>query len=220
MYQPTLGRFLSRDPLPDGANALLYSFPNDRFPLLSDFSANTPLRRMSMNQSRQIRGQLASLPSQQLNLDNSGRIPAALPGLPPAHHRPDGERPRATSLWGPHPYAYAANNPIRYVDPSGLEEDECEYYADKCRCTSWWNFCQVLYYCLAADLVCKNAGNGAWRDCVRRCLQSYDDGRGQLIRDGNVPILGTVIGCLEHAPLEVIDHVICFAVCRWDTTSY
>jgi hypothetical protein len=77
-----------------------------------------------------------------------------------------------------------------------------------------------LYYCVAADFVCKNAGNGPWQDCVRRCLQQYDTGRGQLRCDSNVPIIGTILGCLEHLPLEVIDHILCFAACRWDTSSY
>jgi uncharacterized protein RhaS with RHS repeats len=115
-------------------------------------------------------------------------------------------------------YRYAWNDPLVYVDHWGM--GDCDYYKDKCKCASWWNICQVVYYCLAADLVCNNAGNGAWRDCVRRCLPEMDKNRGSLLKDGNIPLIGTLIGCLEHLPLEVIDHVLCFAVCRWNTKSY
>jgi hypothetical protein len=138
------------------------------------------------------------------------------------------------------PCSYVYNNPINMTDPSGLKGQghhpgrpgnpvpkapagpppDCSSYQRSCDCTSYWNPCQKTYYCLAAMVVCENAGNGPWSNCVRTCLQRADENRKQLIEDGNVPIIGVLIGCLEHLPLEGIDHAWCFAACAWDSSSY
>jgi len=117
-------------------------------------------------------------------------------------------------------YVYVHGRPTVFVDPFGLQAIDCSYYEVRCECTSYWNLCQKLYYCFAAQIVCNYAGSGPWRDCVRSCLTTYDENRRELIEDGNVPGIGIFIGCLEHLPLEVIDHVWCFSVCAWDVNSY
>jgi len=116
-------------------------------------------------------------------------------------------------------YRYANTQPTVLVDPGGKQVDYT-YYSKQCICASYWNPCQKIYYCLLADLVCRNAGNSNWANCVRECLKVWDSGRGRLLDDGNTSIIGFLIGCLEHGALQGIDHAICFTKCAWNTSSY
>lgn len=104
---------------------------------------------------------------------------------------------------------------IHCSDPcKNHRRDQCEYYSEQCGSLRFDNVCQVLYYCVAANFVCRIVvGNSDWENCVKKCLQDFDGLRDQLREDERVPIIGTIIGCAEHVPLEVLDHVFCFAYC-------
>ena len=89
---------------------------------------------------------------------------------------------------------------------------DCSYYERTCSKTSWWSPCLKAYYCAIAQVICKHAGRGSWRDCVRKCLQEGDAEKG-FHEDANIPIIGVFIGCLEGVPLIGIDHIACWVKC-------
>ena len=66
---------------------------------------------------------------------------------------------------GIHQYLYSLNSPILRTDPLGLTS-HCSYYERRCKQQA--NF----YYCTAARIVCNNFPGG---DCVRECLQRFDE---------------------------------------------
>lgn len=116
-------------------------------------------------------------------------------------------------------YRYAQNQPTIRSDPSGMQVINCSVYEYWCKETSWCNVCAKLYYCYAADIVCRNAGSGPWRDCVRSCLQS-DTGT-DWIETENTPIFGTLLGCVRTALGELAwNHLYCFSACTIDPDNY
>jgi hypothetical protein len=120
-------------------------------------------------------------------------------------------------------YEYSRSAPTDYTDPSGLSSagGDCGYYKGMCQNTSgWYNPCQKAYYCAAARAVCEMAGNGPWRDCVRTCLQCKDDAHGRNPVENQNPVFGLIMGCVIHGGGEAIDHAVCFAQCRWNSSSY
>jgi hypothetical protein len=70
-------------------------------------------------------------------------------------------------------YSYAFNNPIANSDEDGLYGTKCcNYYAKRC------SEAGGSYYCTAAQFVCKTVQNKDTTpnssDCMRKCLQDYD----------------------------------------------
>jgi RHS repeat-associated protein len=68
-------------------------------------------------------------------------------------------------------YIYVENNPLGLVDPLGLYgTTNCGYYAQQCE--------QIggIYYCGIAPIVCNYWPEGKWSNCVRQCLQEFDNG--------------------------------------------
>ena len=117
-------------------------------------------------------------------------------------------------------YAYVWNNPVNLVDPSGLDPIDCRFYEGMCSATSWWNWCNKVYYCYAADIVCRHAGSGAWRDCVRNCLQE-GSGVGVWLNIENQPVVGFLLGCARTVLGELLlNHAKCFTDCAIDTDSW
>ena len=61
------------------------------------------------------------------------------------------------------------------VDPSGLSygTSSCEYYKKRCRETGG----KDSYYCNTAQKMCNLFPKkpGSWSNCVRKCLQDYDN---------------------------------------------
>jgi RHS repeat-associated protein len=115
-------------------------------------------------------------------------------------------------------YRYCEGNPTNLIDPAGLQAVDCNYYRSACDRTSYWNICQKFYNCIAADFVCRHTGNGAWRNCVRACLQQR--GRRCEFRFTNIPGIGTLTGCTVILGWEALYHLFCYAECAWDTNSY
>ena len=67
-------------------------------------------------------------------------------------------------------YSYVGQNPVNFVDPSGLSgTKECEYYDKRCGKT-----CGVDEYACKASQCCKDFGEGSKRNCVRGCLIKYE----------------------------------------------
>ena len=69
-------------------------------------------------------------------------------------------------------YGYVLNNPINLVDPLGLYgTNDCSYYDQRCRETG------SKYFCDIAPWVCKHFPDfpGNTEECIRKCLQDYDE---------------------------------------------
>jgi len=73
------------------------------------------------------------------------------------------------------PYAYALNDPVSISDPLGLYGTTgCSYYTQRCRDA---RDCKK-YYCETAPPVCNSPRlRGRVFNCVRQCLQDYDQGK-------------------------------------------
>lgn len=94
---------------------------------------------------------------------------------------------------------------------------DCDYYRRKCDESSWFSPCRVIYYCYLAPLVCENAGEGEWTNCVRICLQDIDkEVEGQKERILPRPlqwIYDWLVRC-EGIIIEYgIEHIYCFLKC-------
>lgn len=97
-------------------------------------------------------------------------------------------------------YAYVSNNPLRFIDPSGL--------FGTLSCAYWPHACVIgggepgnkedsaSYECETAPKACSgftsgSKGLGNWFDCVRQCLQEKHQGRmpnpEQCSPDNNIP---------------------------------
>ena len=70
-----------------------------------------------------------------------------------------------------HSYAYVENDPLNLIDPLGLYgTTDCSYYQQRCEQLGG------VYYCYLAPTVCENTPPGPWANCVRQCLQEFDQG--------------------------------------------
>lgn len=114
---------------------------------------------------------------------------------------------------------YPCYRPLSQVPPSGLQVVDCSVYEYWCKAISWCNICAKLYYCYAADIVCRNAGSGPWRDCVCECLQFATST--DWIDTENTPVFGALLGCGRTVVDELAwRHLYCFSKCRIDPDSY
>ena len=93
-------------------------------------------------------------------------------------------------------YSYAFNNPLFFTDEDGLYGTKCCNYYEK-RCSQAGG----SYYCSLAQSVCGNTQtddpNPNWRDCVRKCLQDYDNNSCPNPKDKNPNLTGQHLYCFR-----------------------
>jgi RHS repeat-associated protein len=74
-------------------------------------------------------------------------------------------------------FAYVSNSPVNLRDPLGLSP-ECQYYDMRCSENSGSSLKAAVgstYYCNLAPLVCEKWFRTPYWNCVRQCLQAYDN---------------------------------------------
>ncbi len=201
-YAAHMGRWTSRDPIADRIGGPSSQEPSAFPGYMGRYTTRDPFDEIG----RIGTDMLPSAENEQFSLSER-RPPRGMPRIRIAGTGSD------VNL-----YEYALDNPLRYVDPSGLQsigpiippDRNCFYYEARCKNASWWNLCAKTYYCAAARAVCNFAGDGGWRNCMRECLQCRDGHR----RLDDTPILGTAAGCLQVI-LEsgAGDHTICAIKC-------
>jgi RHS repeat-associated protein len=87
--------------------------------------------------------------------------------------------PINTILKEKHPFLYANNQPINFIDPYGLKDfnpvppSGCSYYGDRCKAGVCNDEKEDMYACYAEDC-CKAFGDNPKANCVRGCLIEFD----------------------------------------------
>ena len=106
-------------------------------------------------------------------------------------------------------YAYVGNRPVNLKDPFGLYgTTSCTYYDVMCSMTDSY------YYCYAASTVCNNFPDlpTNWDECVRQCLQDYDNERCQPQSCDNPPKFSFTCTFVKA-------HAYCFTKCARDPNN-
>ncbi len=99
-------------------------------------------------------------------------------------------------------FAYVNNSPLSLRDPLGLSP-ECQYYEQ--RCSEVRSATAIYIYCTAAKTMCEIAPRDTYTNCVRNCLQSFDQ---NICATGTGRKDPSSIGCYLLGA-----HATCFPLC-------
>ena len=105
-------------------------------------------------------------------------------------------------------FAYVSNTPLNLRDPLGLSP-ECEYYDQ--RCSEVKSETAKSIYCDAAPKVCEKFPRDTYTNCVRTCLQSFDQNICATTASGRKG--KNVISCYVLGA-----HATCFITCTGGVT--
>ncbi|MBI5895665.1 MAG: RHS domain-containing protein [Desulfobacterales bacterium] len=115
-------------------------------------------------------------------------------------------------------YLYAKDNPLRFVDPKGLNAashtGNCSYYDDAYNQTGCQYYSDAKKWCERFNLLGSvNPTLNGWTTCVRRCLQIKD-------QENCRPYEDTCPDCAGVKRCNGNNHQYCYTACRYvDQTS-